>query len=264
MATTTGAVVKVIASKDQGATWTEPAQVSEVPTAIMPWVTGGAGDRFAITYYASDVPLDSDYVGDWDVMAALIDGAGGELQVATSVLAEGIHQGGLCSRGGGCGPSDRTLLDFFEADVLPDGRALARRPPRGPTVVQRQPFHRPDPGALPARGQRGQPRPQRPHGWIVQQPSWLSGHSPPPPRVARATAAAPTTRAPSAPAITQRPRRPGLRTITLNSSSRRKRSSTVSRTRSSLAVVSESGRPCSSCQRTTHVVFGMPATLPSD
>lgn len=122
--TSQGARVRFIASQDGGGSWSEPVAISERVSAIMPWVTGGAGDRFAVNYYASDVALDTDYAGRWDVMAALVDGAGSmEPRIATTRVEADVHFGGLCSRGTGCTPpSDRALLDFFESDVLPDGR----------------------------------------------------------------------------------------------------------------------------------------------
>lgn len=141
-ATSTGAVVRFVASKDGGATWSAPVTVSERPTAIMPWVTGGAGDRVAFTYYASDVPLDSDYAGSWDVVATVVDGAGGDAPALVhSRVDEGVHQGGLCARGGLCllTGSDRALLDFFEADLLPDGRlaiAYPADPPEGGKYIE--------------------------------------------------------------------------------------------------------------------------------
>lgn len=126
-ATSTGAAVKWIASGDQGTTWSEPRVASEVTSAIMPWVVGGAGDRFALTYYGSPVPLDSDYAGRWDVLATVVDGASAEdPTLVHATVAEGVHEGGLCARGGTCllTASDRDLLDYFESDVLPDGRLV--------------------------------------------------------------------------------------------------------------------------------------------
>jgi hypothetical protein len=131
--TATGAALYAIASTDQGATWSDRHPIGRPPTAIMPWVTGGAGDRFAVTYFSSDVPLDPDYTGGvWSVMAEVVDGitsAAGPTSYA-AVIEEGVHQGAICSRGGACllSGSDRALLDFFEADVLPDGRLVVAYP----------------------------------------------------------------------------------------------------------------------------------------
>jgi hypothetical protein len=88
--------------------------------AIMPWVTGGAGDRYAVTYFLSAIGTDPDLVAlTWDVVATYVDGDAQHDVVIESM----VHEGPICSRGGGCvGPVDRALLDYFEADLLPDGR----------------------------------------------------------------------------------------------------------------------------------------------
>lgn len=130
-ATATGSQVRIVASSDAGESWSEPVTVSTRANAIMPWVTGGAGDRAMLTYFASDVPGDADYVGSWDVMAVSLDDVNApEPELERVVLDERVHTGGLCSRGGGCltSGSDRALLDFFENDVTPDGRLVVAYP----------------------------------------------------------------------------------------------------------------------------------------
>jgi hypothetical protein len=138
-ATSTGAKVRLVSSADWGATWTKPLDVSTRMSAIQPWVTGGAGDRVAITYYASDTPIDTDVAGVWDVMATVIDGVGSSSpKLVSTTIAEKIHVGGICSRGGLCLVADRNFLDYFEADVMPDGRlavAFPTDPPEGGKTV---------------------------------------------------------------------------------------------------------------------------------
>ncbi|MGB0652927.1 MAG: hypothetical protein ACPGQL_06975 [Thermoplasmatota archaeon] len=135
-------MIEVITSPDGGANWTEPylfatfndpaPNVSTQGAAIMPWVTGGAGDRYAITFLHSLVfSGDQDYTGnDWDLEAIFVDGdiAGGNVTQVT--LDQSVHQGGICTRGGLCllSGSDRALLDFFESDLLPDGRLAVTYP----------------------------------------------------------------------------------------------------------------------------------------
>lgn len=126
-----GAAVKFIASKDGGGTWSKPVLVSDRKSAIMPWVTGGAGDRFAVTYFDGDTQLDTDYTGPWDVTAAVVDGAGTvSPTIVRTIVEKNVHQGGLCGRGGMCGltASDRSFLDFFESDLLPDGSLVVVYP----------------------------------------------------------------------------------------------------------------------------------------
>ena len=126
-ATSQGATIQVITSKNNGRNWTDARKVSTVPTAIQPWVTGGAGERFAVTYYASQVALDADYSGaTWDVLATIVGGN----ESVTGTIDTAIHEGPICSRGGSCllTGSDRALLDFFESDLTPDGRLVVTYP----------------------------------------------------------------------------------------------------------------------------------------
>lgn len=139
-----GTELWMLASKDGGATWSDPEPVAMTaqPSAsagegttgspIMPWVAGGAGDRFAVTYLYGGVATDTDYQpAIWDVRALFVDGYGTSEESFSDVLIEaGVHQGAVCSRGGGCltTGSDRALLDFFESDVTPDGRLFVAYP----------------------------------------------------------------------------------------------------------------------------------------
>ncbi|HUR64038.1 MAG TPA: sialidase family protein [Candidatus Thermoplasmatota archaeon] len=129
--TSQGAVVKAVVGEPGGAAWGQSFAVSADATAIMPWVAAGAGDRFAVTYLASDVPVDPDYGGGrWALKAAVVDGPGPGAKVVRSTIDPNVHEGGICSRGGGCftSGSDRFLLDFFQNDVLPDGRLVVVYP----------------------------------------------------------------------------------------------------------------------------------------
>jgi len=126
--TATGTVVKAMALRN--GSWSEPLVLSDSEQAVQPWVTGGAGDRFAITWYAGNAPGDSELNGGaWDVRAAVVDGIGDQARVVAATIDEGVHYGPLCSTGSGCvGPYDRALLDFFESDLLPDGRLIVIYP----------------------------------------------------------------------------------------------------------------------------------------
>lgn len=137
--------IMVLTSTDQGGNWSRPMPLwhsaisgADMPlpgSSIMPWVTGGAGDRFAITWLFAQNLGDQDYTGTiWDVMAAVVDGApddgDGILEPTASIVEAGVHAGGICTRGGACllTGSDRAFLDFFEADLLPDGRLVVTYP----------------------------------------------------------------------------------------------------------------------------------------
>lgn len=127
--TATGSVVKAMALKDQ--VFSEPVVLSTSEQAVQPWVTGGAGDRFAVTWFAGSMPGDSEINGGvWDVEAVMVDGlASGSPDIVRTTIDEGVHYGPLCSTGSGCvGPYDRALLDFFESDLLPDGNLVVIYP----------------------------------------------------------------------------------------------------------------------------------------
>jgi hypothetical protein len=139
--TAIGTELRMLASLDGGATWSAP-QVLPVRSPlgaeqrpgspIMPWVVGGAGDRFAVTYLLGTTATDSDYEGTlWDVRAMVVDGVrAGSVAVADSLVEAAVHQGAVCSRGGACllTGSDRAILDFFESDVTADGRIVVSYP----------------------------------------------------------------------------------------------------------------------------------------
>ncbi len=126
--------LRTMASRDGGFTWTDPEWYSILGMAnhIMPWVTGGAGGRVAVTYLMSLGGGDSDYVGTtWEVRALVLDGIGTKNSKSVDVLIEDmVHAGGICTRGGACllTGSDRAFLDFFEADITPDGRLFVTYP----------------------------------------------------------------------------------------------------------------------------------------
>lgn len=127
----TKATVKLIASRDLGETWSEPLVVSQRHNAIFPWAAGGAGDRVAVAYLASDVPADPDRAGVWDLVVAVVDGVGTDAAtVVETVVDANVHQGGVCASGGGCfiKASDRALLDYLEMDVMPDGQLVIAYP----------------------------------------------------------------------------------------------------------------------------------------
>lgn len=115
------ASVYEMTSKDDGATWSAPQLLSGARTAIMPWVVAGSGARHSVAYYASsDVHVDHDYEGTWDVESVTVQGK----ETVTAIVAPKVHTGGICAKGGVCGTTlaDRSMLDFMGGAVLPDGR----------------------------------------------------------------------------------------------------------------------------------------------
>jgi hypothetical protein len=141
LVTNQGTAILVRYSRDGGETWSNTSShvtaVTNGPTGplagshIFPWIAGGAGDRFAITYFATPTPLDNDRAGAvWSLNVLVFDGADVDQLVTThTVIDPNVHQGPICTRGGGCtAPLDRSLLDYFESDVMPDGRLVVVYP----------------------------------------------------------------------------------------------------------------------------------------
>lgn len=123
--------VNVAWSTDGGASWSAKLPVSSRASTIMPWIAAGASDRVVVSYFASDVPLDPDRVGYWDVQASFLDLAAATPTPTEVVVDRGVHEGGICSTGSGCftlSPGDRSLLDFFQVNAMPDGRAVIAYP----------------------------------------------------------------------------------------------------------------------------------------
>ena len=121
-----GSRVRVTTSIDDGHTWSTPITLSVSENAIMPWVSGGGGDRYSVAYYASNAPGDNDLVpAEWFLELVVVDGAAAASpKIMRSIVDPEVHVGTICSRGTACTPpfvSDRTMLDFFETDILPDG-----------------------------------------------------------------------------------------------------------------------------------------------
>ncbi len=119
-----------LSQSSDGENWSEPvAFAGEETTMIFPWIVAGDAGRVAVTY------LQSNQLGDpnlglhqWQVAANFMFFSD-EMAVntASSVSNGIIHTGAVCPNGGGCLArvvpvySDRTLLDFFEAALTPDG-----------------------------------------------------------------------------------------------------------------------------------------------
>lgn len=116
--------IQMIVSKDHGATWSEPKQVSATGRpAVFPWLVAGAPGRVAVAYYQAQQPLPLVAPNVWTPNVAMSTTADAdEPQWAVGVASKGpSHVGQICVVGSACGPQDRSLLDFFEIRALPDG-----------------------------------------------------------------------------------------------------------------------------------------------
>jgi hypothetical protein len=125
--------VYVASSKDQGATWVGPTDVSGgiSNTAVFPTMAAGAGGRVVIGWYGSSTAGDSNDVNErsnlhpngmkdasWDVYVAEsvnADSASPSFD-QVELLDPNFHTGTISTQGLG-GAADRSLLDFFTIGV---------------------------------------------------------------------------------------------------------------------------------------------------
>lgn len=119
----------LVRSFDRGATWDAPMLLSD-PTkdARMPWVAAGSAGRIAVAWYENvhGVPGES-LPDEWNVMMwhSITADAAAPAGSTVMLTSEPNHLGALCTSGTGCLVSDRSLLDFFEVAITPDGKPVA-------------------------------------------------------------------------------------------------------------------------------------------
>lgn len=131
--------VYLFVSKDRGETWTAPQLLSSpLKAAIMPWVAAGKGGRIAVAWYENVMGLPNEVLPDfWNVKlleALRMDGPVDQQErVLVQLNGEPNHIGSVCTNGGSClAGGDRSLLDFFELAIGPNGHptvAWASSPP---------------------------------------------------------------------------------------------------------------------------------------
>lgn len=114
-------------SNDHGRTWSAPLRVNrDVGTAHI-YTTVSAGDRGVVdmAWYTSTKPDPNDTSNDWFVDFAQIRSADtGRPRVSQSrPYRSRIHHGDICLLGILCTTGDRSLLDFFQVQIGPDGKA---------------------------------------------------------------------------------------------------------------------------------------------
>ena len=112
----------IASSADQGGTWTAPKRINTISTTAFPWVTAGDDGRVMVSYYGTAAKGNSPETvnGDWRVYNAY-SANGGSTWTETVVTPNYMHQGSVCTSGTGCATGTRDLIDFFEADVTPEG-----------------------------------------------------------------------------------------------------------------------------------------------
>jgi hypothetical protein len=107
-----------------GSTWTTPTTVSDIKTALMPWVAA-RDDKVDVVYYGSDAEQD-DPAGVWNVYDSQSDDAGATFD-QNKVSDQPNRVGAVCTEGTGCeGGVNRELLDLFEVaeDPMTDKAAI--------------------------------------------------------------------------------------------------------------------------------------------
>jgi hypothetical protein len=117
-------------SHDKGLTWTPPRMLSspDVP-AFFPWIDAGAPGRVVIAWYEAQQPIPANRVPNvFDVKVALsstADQGDAKFEIGQANV-DPVHIGAFCTEGAACTLTggDRSMLDFFEVRVHPDGSAV--------------------------------------------------------------------------------------------------------------------------------------------
>lgn len=110
-------------SRDAGATWTPPVNVSEPGLGFLPWVAATGEGDVAVGYYwspATGDPVEAPDETAWNAVVARRAGPDAAWTRANA-SADPVKTGPLCPRGAAC-PSDRELLDYFSLDYDAAGR----------------------------------------------------------------------------------------------------------------------------------------------
>jgi hypothetical protein len=120
--------VYLMVSTDLGQSWSQPRLLSDPSkVALMPWVAAGADGRAVVTWYENVVGLPADLLPDawnvklWESITAT-DPTSPSVVVQLNDLPN--HIGAVCTSGTGCLAGDRSLLDFFEVAIQPNGQPV--------------------------------------------------------------------------------------------------------------------------------------------
>lgn len=108
-------------------TWSAPQAVDTGPARanLYPWLAGGGSHRSDLVWYGGTGTSIADPSNQWSVhLAQLTSASNGSLTVVQTIASDHvIHTGEICTTGVTCSGTSRTLLDFFQVAVAPDGRA---------------------------------------------------------------------------------------------------------------------------------------------
>jgi hypothetical protein len=107
--------VFVSSSSDHGLSWSNPLQVSQVQTAIFPWVAARSG-KVDVVYYGTNASSKDDPSAVWNTYdSQRVGGVWRVLRVSNTPN----HVGVICTHGTACRPGTRNLLDLFEVAQNP-------------------------------------------------------------------------------------------------------------------------------------------------
>jgi hypothetical protein len=108
-------------------TWTTPQRIDSgtAQANLYPWLAGGGSHRADLAWYGGTGSSIADPSNAWTPrLAQLTASSSGSLSVQQTVASDHvIHTGEICTTGATCPGTSRTLLDFFQVAVSPDGRA---------------------------------------------------------------------------------------------------------------------------------------------
>lgn len=108
-------------------TWTAPVQLDNSGSTanLYAWVAGGRGGFADIVWYGGTAASIADASNQWNVYMAQVQlKPWGPVSKSVAVASDHvIHSGEICTTGVTCPGTSRSLLDFFQVDLTPDGRA---------------------------------------------------------------------------------------------------------------------------------------------
>jgi hypothetical protein len=108
-------------------TWTAPARLDSTGSTanLYAWVAGGKGGFADIVWYGGTASTISDPSNQWNVYMAQVQMKpwGPATKTVTVASDHVIHTGEICTTGITCSGTSRSLLDFFQVDLTPAGRA---------------------------------------------------------------------------------------------------------------------------------------------
>jgi hypothetical protein len=134
-------MVWLATSHDHGQSFYGPFQVSQGPgAAVMPWIAAGDAGRVNIVYYATTTAVDPNIAPatvDWNVMfAQSLNANTREPAFTISPVSHHVnHKGTICNQGLLCGSGTRTLADYFQVAIGPDGLANISYADNGPVPL---------------------------------------------------------------------------------------------------------------------------------